>query len=658
MVRYFFRRDHLECGDLSPLCTFLSALEPQAGQSGHKSPHSKWAHPPLGVSMKPGDIPLSRQRRAILVALALALPLAAAFLVPAVADYCERRGLIRIADGPANSVVLSVWGQHFSYFAGLFQFHLTFFSLLAGVFLAAYVAYPELSPALAELRPQWKAAYTAAALALTCEELAAFVVHYGNRQFGGFDCSLLIDVGWRLIQGQRPYRDFICTLPPGFYLGVKYAFQIFGVRWDALLFVTAIFSAATFLWIYFLLAAILESRSLAYLGAVTIQCCGVLSVSYWWYNSVTMIAATIFFLSCVLYLQRTSEAGPQVSYVVALALLGLMKPNVAFLTAAGGVVFSLLATPRKVRLLLLTLAAVGVNLAFLLANHVSLTGMIAGYLAAAADRGLTIAGIAMEGPPDSFRLVTCVLVLLAPLLVWGREFLQDFRQSDFESVARGLLLLCGPVVTFYATFTDMELKDVEWPLLCCFGLILLGKRWPEDRGRFARAYFCFLLALTASDLYLGAARFRVAHVGDFFSPSGKLESPGVPFFAHMKASHRLRGAVEAVEGVLAYHPRPIFFGPRMEFAYAAFRLPSPPGLPVWWHPGTSFRRTDEPAILRTWRDQCFQTLVFLKNDYPYYSPEFHQTLDSLYMRDDFWVSITVFRRRVTASCSPAVPASR
>src|SRR4051794_19091227 len=61
--------------------------------------------------------------------------------------------------------------------------------------------------------------------------VAAACLTFGRLQFGGFDHSALIDLGWRLAQGQQPYQDFPCTVPVWFLCGTGHAFQILGVSW-------------------------------------------------------------------------------------------------------------------------------------------------------------------------------------------------------------------------------------------------------------------------------------------------------------------------------------------------------------------------------------------------------------------------------------------
>ncbi len=69
-----------------------------------------------------------------------------------------------------------------------------------------------------------------------------FTMHFLQYRFGGYDLSPLIDSGWRVLQGQAPNRDFLCTFPPILYVGVALAFRILGVRWFALSLASALYS--------------------------------------------------------------------------------------------------------------------------------------------------------------------------------------------------------------------------------------------------------------------------------------------------------------------------------------------------------------------------------------------------------------------------------
>jgi hypothetical protein len=52
----------------------------------------------------------------------------------------------------------------------------------------------------------------------------------------------------------------------------------------------------------------------------------------------------------------------------------------------------------------------------------------------------------------------------------------------------------------------------------------------------------------------------------------------------------------------------------MEFLYARERLASPRGLPLWWHPGSSYPFRALPAILSAFQTDRPQLLIFLHDD--------------------------------------------
>ena len=234
---------------------------------------------------------------------------------------------------------------------------------------------------------RWRNAYTYAALLGICAFLCAFLIHAGRWQFGGFDYNIMVETGWRLIQGQRPYVDFPTTTAPGFNLGIKYAYQMFGVNWDANLYFGAIFACLTFLWMYWLMVRLAMGRLASMAMAFAIECAGMLTLCFWWYNDSVMVLAAVFFLSCLAYANKPQPASIQVSFFLSLTLLSLMKPNMAGPTIVGGVVLLFLVTERKLRLVLLTLAATAAAVAVLLLNHVSIPAMLASYLSVAKEHG-------------------------------------------------------------------------------------------------------------------------------------------------------------------------------------------------------------------------------------------------------------------------------
>lgn len=540
-------------------------------------------------------------------------------------------------------------------------FHARFFYLIlisgaAGLLLASYFLYPLASSARDRLAQRWRKPFTIGALLAACVALSTFIISFGNHQFGAFDFSLLIDVGWRLYSGQVPYRDFVCTLPPGFYLPITFAYKLFGVQWNSILYITVIFTCTTFLWLYALLSQLLQTRTTAFFIAICAETAAMLTTSYWWYNSITSITATIFLLSSLVLLRLPERAASQISYCAALGLLGLMKPNIAGPLIVVSVVVLLLATPTRLRFALLSIIGAGATLLLLAANQISITDMIASYRAAATDRGVSTLGFRDLDAWDLRRAGGLLIALLIPFAAWLTQARGAGRKESIGPLAAQALILMAPVLGTFAMFTNMELKDVDWPIIFCGGSVVIwGKRLASQGPGIAwwlpRVYAALLCAVLMSDLYMGAQRFRVQNIGyrSFFEWSDADRSPGVPYLRDFTGSRRLHNTISQVEEILVTHSAPIFFGPRMEFCYAAFGIPSPLHLPVWWHPGTSFATVDEGVILRRWAEHRFATLVFLKDDYTYYSDRFQNLIASRYIRDDRWPDVTVFVLRPVAT---------
>ncbi len=524
------------------------------------------------------------------------------------------------------------------------------FKLIAGpgaclLFLAAYLLLPSIYRRISKVGWRWRSTYTWPATLVTACAIGLFVCYFGNKQFGGYDFSILIDTGWRLVSGQRPYADFVCTTPPGFYLGLKYAFAIFGASWNAQLYATAILGGVSFCWIFWLLSGLMESRLAGFLLTVAIECAAVLTLDFWWYNNVTAITATICFLSSLAFLKRPFSIGMQLSWIVSSALLCLMKPNVAGLLAGGAVVLMFVATGHRVRFALLTIAGCLLALTLLGINGISPVGLFASYAAAAAGRGaISNFGFREYAIFDLVRIRVCVAALSLPFLLWVPRFWKTVRQRDVATAAYLLLFVLAPAVSILGMFTNGELKDVEWSIFLASAGVLVFTS--TDRWRLRRFYVAFLCALIASDLYIGAERVRVAGIGPhlFFEWDADV-SPGTPFFDDLRASARFHAVVEQISEVLKQNPQPVFFGPRLEFSYAVFGLGSPRHLPVWWHPGTSFRAADEPQLLAAWRGDRFATLIFLKNDYTYYSPAFLRLVEGSYAEDERYSELTVFHAK-------------
>src|SRR3982750_635103 len=83
--------------------------------------------------------------------------------------------------------------------------------------------------------------------ALACGILAAvaFAFNWATGHRGVFllDQSMIFDGGWRILEGQTPYRDFLIPFGPiTFYIQALF-FRVFGVNWTATVIPACLFSA-------------------------------------------------------------------------------------------------------------------------------------------------------------------------------------------------------------------------------------------------------------------------------------------------------------------------------------------------------------------------------------------------------------------------------
>ncbi len=335
----------------------------------------------------------------------------------------------------------------------------------------------------------------------------------------------------------------------------------------------------------------------------------------------------------------------------------------------GAVFLTFLATPRKARFLVITLAGAAGTILILLLNGVSITGMLDSYRAAAIERGgLSRFGFRGYGTWALLRIAARFAVLCLPFLLCIRPFANALRRMDIRHISSYLLLALAPLVSVLAMFNNGELKDVEWALPLAGGAVLVFRRYRRDEISaptrspvpFRRFYIAFLCMLVASDLYMGAVRIRVLGIGihGFFEYQNANQRIDRAFFKDLRASGSFRAVVDQIGRAVSANPGPVFLGPRLEFAYAAFGIPSPRDLPLYWQPGTSFARSQEPAMLEEWSKRRFPTLIFLSplvcvsnnndckgDDFTYYSPPFLDMIHSRYWRDSRYSDVTVYHLR-------------
>lgn len=526
-------------------------------------------------------------------------------------------------------------------------------ALLIGAFVVSFALLPSMMKTIAFCRRRWRQECSYLALIAICSGMWAFVLYFGRSQFGAYDFNVLVEMGWRQIAGQRMYVDFITPTPPGFNLGIFYAYKFFGVSWDAGLYLAAIVTCVSFLWMYWLLVKMSLSRLAAMGVALAIETCTMLLLCFWWYNNSALLFASIFLLSCMMCVMRESWIPAEVSYFASLTLLSLMKPNIAGVTIIGGLVLLWISSHHRWRVAAWTIAAALTSLAILAVNHVSVRALLATYHAASLERGISSTfGLDQMSREDRGLAILWAFAFSIPMIFILPKIWKQMQAGEWRGVAYNLFFPLSLFISLYGIATNGEFREVEWAvLLASSGVIAFGTHLTRPFGR--RIYVAMVFAAMVGDVYQGIERVRVYGIGVhlFFEwqddqHEQRVNSDG--FLKNMRVSPSMITVEHQVKQANETNAGPFFFGPRLDFNYAVLEIESPRGLPAWWHPGTSFARADEPGLVRLWEDHRFETLIFLKGDYTYYPPDLLAAIDRDYVRDDQYSSITVYRRRHTA----------
>ena len=521
------------------------------------------------------------------------------------------------------------------------------YGLLFWVLLVVFLSQPLLGAAFATLGKKWDVKYAPAGVILICSYISIFIVHEGRHQFGGFDFGIVIDTGWRLLQGQRLYSDFIGPTPPGFSLGIKYAYQLFGLSWNANLYLSAIFASGTMIWIYWLLRR-LGLQILPALGiAFAVEAETMLLLSFWWYNNTALVMAAVFLLACLLFLRQPTSRGVQLSFVCSLATLAIMKPNVAGVAIACSIAL-LLTTYRRPRQLLLLLAcAVLLVWLVLIVNHIGLRVMLEAYREANSNRGgFSAFGFQQMGPVDRSLAIGITAALFISSFWQIAKGGQSLGKSKLNALSLSLFLFTALLTSGYAIRTNGEFWLVELPPLFVVGAYLCYG--PSQKSALASRFFTSVVcACVAVGLFLGIVRFRVFTIGprQFYQWTDNENQINEGFLKDVRVGAPMIKMEQEIGTAVHSNPGPYFFGPRIDFNYAVQHLQSPDHLPAWWHPGVSFSSQRIPELLHKWESHKFETLIFLKSDYTFYPRTFIDLIGRDYVRDDHFSTITVYRRR-------------
>jgi hypothetical protein len=510
--------------------------------------------------------------------------------------------------------------------------------------------------------------------------LAVAMWYFGHRQFGGFDHSALVDTAWRMVSFQRPYEDFYLTTPIAFYLGAGLAFAVWGPSWSALVWIAIAFALVSFALLTVSVASYASPKFSIALPLV----CELLAMgitSYWWYNSITAIAACLFVAASIALVCRPSSRLTVAVFTLATFFLMMMKPNTAGVLVAVAIAILIgLRGARRQAILALAVSA-AMLVALLAALGINPLEVMRTYIEMARTRGLPSTAYFLQNKPgEAYLTIALAVMCLIPLAATVRPIMRLFREGPRRYTQVALISIAGMATGVFGMFTNSDSNLVVGiPLILLSALSLL--LWMSHEGlvddhpspwtvaatvaattasvigadRLAlgppldiqQVAWGFSLLLSGAFLAIevmgarkssvlligilifvagiallaGEERLRVKYIGPdmFYTDEPLVTIPGLPFFDGFLGSPRLREVVGEMSTALNQssaqpdqRPASVYFGPRLEFAYAAFGLPSPRRLPVWYHPGISFPEAMTDTIVTTFVSQSFDMGIFLR----------------------------------------------
>lgn len=491
-----------------------------------------------------------------------------------------------------------------------------------------------------------------ALLGASCSALTALLVGvFGMRHFGGFDHSVVVDLAWRLYRGQRPFVDFTTTVPVGFMLGCGYAFSLFGTNWSAIVAFQALFAGVTSAWVFVILVRVSQRYWLSAATALAIELCINAVTAYWWYNSATSTLAVLYLLSAIWLIHEPRSPWGAISYVASLLVFAAMKPNMVGLLIPGlTIALGYAGVPWR-RVAFLSLLGFAGFAGWMTLAGVPLVDLFGAY-ASVARRGFDphqfLSGLAF--PEKAASLVLYCVLSLAVVA----ELTRCRRSKTEWAVA-----IAGGLAATSAFVANGENKLVDLPVLlvCAWYLSLrpAASNSPKQPylqdvlgGRLSFDIRGVLALFVVAGLTTGALRARVRSIGPgcFFEFQGARAASIFPLFRGLESGPKLVAVEKEVDAALAtYHAANPFFGPRMQWGYAALGFESPRNQPVWWHAGVSYPKRDEPRYAAAWLHAKHDVLILLRDDFTELPEEIRQSLKEDYEHLSGFQHIGVYLRR-------------
>lgn len=236
----------------------------------------------------------------------------------------------------------------------------------------------------------------------------------------------------------------------------------------------------------------------------------------------------------------------------------------------------------------------------------------------------------------------CVFFILRGLIIYQSNFHAIEATPEFLRFWFIFAMASG-IFSLFLLFTNRWARHEKNPIL---------NNWAREKIVWAA-----LIVSAGVSLFAGGMRWRVAYIGyeSFFTYSPLVTIDETYFFENFMVSPSAKSAMLEARLVLMENygdeknwvHSPVYFGPRIEFAYAVFGIISPVNMPIWWHPNNSYPPEREAGYARAFIDYGFENAIFMKKpdgkdpEYGFLPESIISELETNYNRIDY-SNIVVF----------------
>jgi len=469
------------------------------------------------------------------------------------------------------------------------------------------------------------------------------------------DGGELVNAGWQYHLGYFPYKDIITIVPPGFLLGAKIGFDIFGISWNSLLLFLVVFSITVFF-----IQAIIFMRFginvlLSYFTSFFIQLITSVPTSMWWYNESTSVMAVLFLSSAFLFYKNAKNTFNTLIFFASTVFLSLMKPNIAVPLLVATYIVFLFVKNLRIKSIAIGISAMLTFFCFLYLIGINPFDVFYAYANGAQRLNLDFILARIPSStipiPDPIRTFLCSMPLIFSIFMLGDYIISNkITHLLFKRYKVYLIFILIGIATSFLGFgmnADFKMVDLPVGFIGILLLVITLKADIKERktnntlslSKIILLIISFMFLLGGYGISMAVERQRMAGQPFYENLPVSSYTNHEVFFKNMSAGpvflttlDNMISLMDAVRRVDNDWDNKIYIGPRIDFGYAMFNVKPAKGFPLWWGEGveSGVPRGATKKLVNRFEKSDFKMIITLSGDLAFHPPEIREYLDHYY----------------------------